>query len=119
MPGGLRVSRVCFVSETARVKLKSGRVQVPADRVSILAAVLTMSPNRRYRGCFTPITPPTTDQGLTLLHFSAQRKRFVWDRGCIQWGLRGCVLGVRRYEGVSRGYFVSEMAQVELKSGRV
>jgi len=22
-------------------------------------------------------------QGLTLLHFSAQRKYFLWDRGCI------------------------------------
>jgi hypothetical protein len=22
-------------------------------------------------------------QGLTPVHFSAQRKRFVWDRGCI------------------------------------
>ena len=22
-------------------------------------------------------------QGLTLVHFSAQRKHFVWDRGCI------------------------------------
>jgi len=22
-------------------------------------------------------------QGLTLVHFSAQRKRFLWDRGCI------------------------------------
>jgi hypothetical protein len=24
-------------------------------------------------------------QGLTLVHFSAQRKRFLWDRGCIYW----------------------------------
>jgi hypothetical protein len=22
-------------------------------------------------------------QGLTLVHFSAQRKRFLWDRGCV------------------------------------
>ena len=22
-------------------------------------------------------------QGLTLVHFPAQRKRFLWDRGCI------------------------------------
>ena len=22
-------------------------------------------------------------QGLTLVHFSARRKRFLWDRGCI------------------------------------
>jgi hypothetical protein len=25
----------------------------------------------------------SANQGLTLVHFSAQRKRFVWDRGCI------------------------------------
>ena len=25
----------------------------------------------------------TTGQGLTLVHFSAQRQRFLWDRGCI------------------------------------
>ena len=29
-------------------------------------------------------------QGLTLLHFLAQRKRFLWDRGCIAWLCRGC-----------------------------
>ena len=29
-----------------------------------------------WRGCLTRV------QGLTLVHFSAQRKRFLWDRGC-------------------------------------
>ena len=58
-------------------------------------------------------------QGLTLVHFSVQRKRFLWDRGCVQGLLKGCLGGVRGYEGVSRVYFVSETAQVELKSGRV
>jgi len=29
-------------------------------------------------------------QGLTLVHLSAQRKRFVRDRGCMQGLLRGC-----------------------------
>jgi len=29
-------------------------------------------------------------QGLTLVHFSAQHKRIVWDRGCIQVLFRGC-----------------------------
>ena len=38
-------------------------------------------------------SPPSDDgtalaegQGLTLVHILAQRKRFVWDRGCA-WGL--------------------------------
>ena len=35
-----------------------------------------------------------SDQGLTLVHFSAQRKRFLWDRGCIEGLLRGYFAGV-------------------------
>jgi len=58
-------------------------------------------------------------QGLTLAHFSAQRRRFVWDRGCIQGLCRGCLVGVRGYQGMSWLYFVSGTAQVEPKSGRV
>jgi hypothetical protein len=34
-------------------------------------------------------------QGLTLVHFSAQRKRIRWDRGCVQGLFRGCLVGVR------------------------
>jgi hypothetical protein len=33
-------------------------------------------------------------QGLTLVHCSAQRKRFVWNRGCIMGLFRGCLRGV-------------------------
>jgi hypothetical protein len=36
-------------------------------------------------------------QGLTLLHFSAQRERFLWDRGCIHGMLRGCLGGVKEF----------------------
>ena len=57
-------------------------------------------------------------QGLPLVQFWAQRKRFMWDSGCIRgciWGVLGC-FGVT---GVARVYFVSETAQVELKGGRV
>ena len=39
-------------------------------------------------GCYT-----TATQGLTLVHFSAQRENFPWDRGL----LRGCLSGVRGY----------------------
>jgi hypothetical protein len=42
---------------------------------------------------FSPATS-TTDQELTLVHFSAQSKRFLWDRGCIyelSQGFRGCL----------------------------
>ena len=47
-------------------------------------------------------------QGLTLVHFSAQLKRFLWDRGCIQALFRGGAGGIRGYCGVCRVYFVSE-----------
>jgi hypothetical protein len=87
-------------------------------------------------------------QGLTLVHFSAQRKRFLWNKGAIR-GYQGVVQGVLEviflaefkrfllnsgcnqglsmgcsgstvgYYGVFRVYFVSETAQVELNSGRV
>jgi len=40
-------------------------------------------------------------QGLILVHFSAQLKRFLWDRGCLQGLSRGC-LGVTGGIKVSR-----------------
>ena len=36
---------------------------------------------------------PAQNQGLTLVHFSAQRKRFLWDGGVASWGLFGGRLG--------------------------
>ena len=60
--------------------------------------------------------------GVTLVHFSDQLKRILWDRGAI----RGCLggvyevaRGIKEYQGVFRVYDVSETAQVELRSGRV
>jgi len=29
-------------------------------------------------------TAPSRGQGLTLVHLSAQRKRFLWDKGCFR-----------------------------------
>ena len=60
-------------------------------------------------------------QGLTLVHFMAQRKRFLWNWGCILGLLRGCLRGAWEvlgdYQGVFMVYFASETAQVELRSG--
>ena len=60
--------------------------------------------------------PGAFQQGLTLVAFSAQHKRFLWDRGCDLGVLRGCLGGVRGCPGC---VFVSEAAHVELRSGRV
>jgi hypothetical protein len=60
----------------------------------------SVSPCRKLVSCDTvkphPVAYPSTvesrrvnptqsaaAQGLTLVHFSAQRKRFLWDRGCM------------------------------------
>ena len=54
-------------------------------------AAVTSSPSHWYsRGSAAAAAGPAvaaalsaaTTQGLTLLHFSAQLERFVWDRGC-------------------------------------
>jgi len=58
-------------------------------------------------------------QGLTLVHFSAQLKRYLWDRVLIQGLFRGSSGDIRGYCGVCRVYFMSETAQIELKIGRV
>jgi len=47
------------------------------------------------------------EQGVTLVHFSAQRKRFLWDRGWIWELFRMCLGGVRGYHGIYR-VFLSE-----------
>jgi len=46
-----------------------------------------------------------TGQGLTLVRFSAQRKRFVSDRGCVQGCFKGCAVGDRGHQGGSQGVF--------------
>jgi len=44
---------------------------------------------------FAVSSSAASHQGLTLVHFSAQRKRFVWDGGYIKGSFRRCkgVLG--------------------------
>ena len=59
------VCRVYLVSEAAQVELKGGRVQAPATRVE----------HRHERG-----EQRGLHLGLTLVHFSAQRKHILWDK---------------------------------------
>jgi hypothetical protein len=49
-------------------------------------------------------------QGLSIVNIPAQRKRFLWHRGCILGLFIRCL-------GVFRVYFVSETAQVEIECG--
>jgi len=41
-------------------------------------------------------------QGLTLVHFSVQRKHFLWDRGCVSGVFRGYLGGLRGFPGMYR-----------------
>ena len=53
-------------------ELRSGRVEAPASKHSSLAL------SWRAAEDSSPLTAARS-QGLTLLHFSAQRKHFLWD----------------------------------------
>jgi len=50
---------------------------------------------RIWRSCATPpTTAAASGQGLTLVDFSDQHKRFLWNRGCVQGLFRGCSRGI-------------------------
>jgi len=76
--GGIRgccgIFTVCFVPETAHFELKSGRVSAPARSAPFCSTLMSA-------WCW--MKRLAAGQGLTLVHFSAQRKRLLWDRGCI------------------------------------
>ena len=51
-----------------------------------LPSTTTASREANVKWPVAALYPPvicTVDQGLTLVHFLAQIKRFLWDRGCI------------------------------------
>jgi hypothetical protein len=86
--------------------------------LSILGKTFLRRKRQRRRVSSHPPAAFTCQQGLTLVHFSAQRKRFLWDRGRIQGLFMGCLRDVMGYQGVLRVYFVPDTAQVEVRSGR-
>jgi hypothetical protein len=65
----------------------------------------------------TSLPPPT--RGLHSSTFRLNVSAFCGIRGCIYELFFGCLAGGRGHQGVFRVYFVSETAQVEMKSGRV
>ena len=65
-----------------------------------------MSPVISGSAAHTPCVYSAAHQGLTLVHFSAQREHFLLDKGCILGLFRGCLGGVGEYLGVYRVHFV-------------
>jgi len=61
-------------------------------------------------------------QGLTLVHFLAQLKRILSDRGALReclGGVQEVSGGTKENQGVCMVHFVPETAEVVLRSGRV
>jgi len=81
-----------YPTESAYIEPKSGGVQAPAcdalaggvdgERAADAAGQRRPRFDRRRIGPGRCCSPRLI-QGPTLVHFSAQRKRFVWDRVCI------------------------------------
>ena len=92
------------MTDTAEVELKSGRVQAPgcghaSERGRQIA-------KGGCRVCTRGLHSSTSWLNVSAL--------------CgIGGALRGCLVGVRGHEGVSRVYLVQDMAQLELNSGPV
>ena len=73
----------------------------PSQEIELAVTLTAGSGGERAGGGGRAGHPPARalqgrGQGLTFVHFSAQRKRFLWDRGVF----RGCLGGVRWYQGV-------------------
>ena len=76
----------------AYIEPRSGRVLAPASDAAALCAASAAAAI-----CATDAAASSaaaSRQGLTLVHFSPQRKRFLWDRGCIEGLFRGYFVGV-------------------------
>ena len=102
MHGGACIPQVDDVASMTHRSLLAER-PASSDVISPLAALFSAPLSDRHPRA--PHAPPALmpePQGLTLVHFSAQRKRFLRDRGCVQGLFRGCLGGVREWEGVYR-----------------
>jgi len=111
------------VTQSAQVEQNSGRVQTHARQHESPGGA-AVAPVRDGVSTVAEGSEVPLSQGLTLVHFSAQRKHFLWDRGCIEGLFSGSSSGVYGVLGGIRGclgciFCQKWLAQVELKSGRV
>jgi len=83
-----------FVTETTKVPHHMGQkviaLSCKVDEWKPLpVTIMTRMPAERH--CATAAATP----GLTLVHFLAQRKRFLWDMGCVEGLFRGVFEGMQ------------------------
>jgi hypothetical protein len=71
------------VTTTAQVELRSGRDLAPAS-VALPACFWEEYRSVAAAASAAAFAAAAISQGLTLVHFSAQLERFVWDRGCAE-----------------------------------
>jgi len=90
-----RPSRLGSRFEVANVRLNTSRYMLSEFSYMLLMTERLDMTKKRIEPRLA-----TGRQGLTLVHFSAQLKRFLWERGCIYGLFRGYTGGVREYEGV-------------------
>ena len=64
----------------------SGPTLRSSDASAVPNVSMCNSSHRRWTAAATAAAP-TAYQGLTLVHLSAQRQRFLWDKGCL-WGVQ-------------------------------
>ena len=78
-PGGDRVPRLFLSAESLLVPLVmlSGAPRGDTEAAAGFAASAGVA------GGGDRVSGDACNQGLTLVHFSAQRKRLLWDRGCV------------------------------------
>jgi len=93
--GGLFLYGGQMVSEGAESRLLGRAVQVDPNKPTLKAPG-----TKRLKLKYDKVLSSFAGQGLTLVHFSAQRKRFLWDRGCIEGLFRGCSGGLRGSGGI-------------------
>jgi hypothetical protein len=87
---------------------------VPAPAGAQSSRPLRSAGRRRPSSSHTNQKEPS-GQGLTLVHFSAQRKRFLWNRGCVWLLFRGCLGAVEGGLGSMKGCLEYALCQKRLR----
>jgi len=99
--------------------LDSRRFQRGFQRINLHRPTMKNQAPQSYEYAILAIRLTPSSRGLHSCTFRINVSALCGIGGAFRGCLRGCLVGVRGYEGVSRVSFEPETAQVGLKSGRV